>query len=284
MDRVKTIALTARYNFSKWLSNPRYLAILLLIVGFLINVYGPIRTFTNITKISATPFSFPYLMSDWYINMIIFFGVIFILCDAPFIDPQQPYVMIRTGKTAWANGQILYIFLTSAVYFLAITLLTILLLMPQVTFVNEWGKIWGTLAQTTAGEQFGVQLNISYLIMLHYSPLEALFYSLTISILAAFLLGLLMFILNLVTSHHYVGIIAAFAIDFLPAFSRNRVPALQYLSPTSWANLTAIDMDGTTMLPSFLYVYLFLFICISIMIFYINFTVKRIDYNVQPVI
>ena len=64
----------------------------------------------------------------------------------------------------------------------------------------EWGKIWGTLAKTDAGIQVGLLFNVSEYMVSHYSALFALMISVILEWCCASWLGLLIYLLNKLTS------------------------------------------------------------------------------------
>ena len=66
--------------------------------------------------------------------------LIFIYCDAPFIDKNQIYILMRCKRKLWGIGQIIYIFMTSAIYFSLIAAMTIVLNIRNIEYMNDWGK------------------------------------------------------------------------------------------------------------------------------------------------
>lgn len=162
MGKVIRIFSCCAQNLRKWPSNPRIYVLGLLLIGFLFEWVRPIADFSSAVHVSVTPWVFPYLSLSQKVLLLIMLGIVLLFCDAPFIDAHQPYVIIRSGKRDWLLGQILYIMVASALYFLFIALISTLLMLPNLTFSSEWGKIFGTLALTDAGSQFKINLPISY--------------------------------------------------------------------------------------------------------------------------
>lgn len=97
-------------------------------------------------------------MSDDHVVLIASLGALLLFCDAPFIDSEQPYIVLRSGRKKWVAGQIAYIAISSALFTLFLYLLTLLLLLPWLEFSTEWGKAIGTLAQTTTGYDLGITI------------------------------------------------------------------------------------------------------------------------------
>ena len=61
----------------------------------------------------------------------------FIYCDAPFIDKNQIYILMRCKIKLWIIGQIIYIFMTSAMYFSLIAAMTIVLNIRNIEYMND---------------------------------------------------------------------------------------------------------------------------------------------------
>jgi hypothetical protein len=185
--------------------------------------------------------------------LLIMLGIVLLFCDAPFIDAHQPYVIIRSGKRDWLLGQILYIMLASTLYFLFIALISVLMLMPNLTFSSQWGKILGTLALTDAGNQFEIGLPISYQLQLTYTPIAAMVWSFFMNWLVGTFLGLLMFVFNMHFKRE-IGAVVATALVFLEYFCFEANGFLLFsLSPVSWASLDNLDTSHTSALPSLTY-------------------------------
>ena len=72
-----------------------------------------LNTFTNFrflfeVRYSITPYLFPFIMSDSNSVLLFTLGIVLLLCDAPFIEEDQPYIILRSGRKLWTLGQMLY--------------------------------------------------------------------------------------------------------------------------------------------------------------------------------
>lgn len=255
MDSVRKSFAACFQNFRKWTSNPRLLIILLLLVTFINIAEQGVRLFAQYAHIAVSACTFPFIMSDWYNLFIIMLGLVMLFCDAPFLDDQQPYVVMRTGKKCWLAGQILYIFLGTAVYFLVVWLISVLLLLPDAAFSTQWGKIIRTLAETDAAGQFPIPMQFPSRIVQMFSPLQATGLSFFMSWLVGSFLGLLMFVINMHASRA-VGALAASGVVLFEVLALNEgadLYKLRFFSPVSWAALDILDFTGTSQNPSFGY-------------------------------
>ncbi|MCB8818087.1 hypothetical protein [Desulfosporosinus shakirovi] len=282
MGNVSKIITCCIQNLRKWSANPRLYVLGLLIIGFLCDYIPPITKFSMAVQVPATPWVFPYLTLDAMLLFMLMLGIVLLFCDAPFIDAHQPYVIIRSGKTNWLLGQISYIMLASALYFLFIVFVSVLMLLPNLTFSFEWGKIWGTLALTNAGNQFKIILPVSYQLQLNYTPIAAMAWSFLLNWLIGTFLGLLIFVLNMRFTRE-IGVIVSSALAFLPYFCFDVNSFLLFrLSPVSWASLGILDTTHTTALPSITYAVSVLIGLNLILILLANMFIRKKDINVLP--
>ena len=81
----------------------------------------------------AAPWMLPALLGynngQWY--MIAMLAFIFIICDAPFLNRQQQFVLQRVGKRQWISGQLLYLVVLSFLFAVVTWLCTWVFLLPE---------------------------------------------------------------------------------------------------------------------------------------------------------
>ena len=177
---------------------------------------------------------------------------VLLFCDAPFMSNRTPYECVRSGRQLWIKGQIIYIFAATTLFVMFMIITSIACLSPNIVFLNDWGKVLNTLAQTDIGMHFNI-MPVSYFMMINYTPAEAMFLSSIMLVLIINMIGLIMLVLNMTISR-VVGIFVALFLAFLPAFANvSDSPKLYYVIPTTWANITMFDIKGTSLYPSLLY-------------------------------
>ena len=265
MGKIGNCFRFAANNFRKWQGNPRYYILALLLLMFLNIFLAPVRQAAAYVQLPVSAWVFPFLTSNYYSLMLIMFGFVLFLCDAPFVDSEQAYLIIRCGKKTWLKGQLLYICLASAVYFLTVFLMSVLLLLPNITFYPDWGKLVRTLSQTDLSMQFNVSLDISYKIIRLYSPAAAMGLSLLMAWLIGVLLGVLLFILNAFFSRA-VGVMVTSGMVLLEIFALNNAFRFTYVSPVSWMSLSILDTEGFSKYPTLSYT----LVCTLLMIFILS--------------
>ena len=123
-------------NFRKWTANPRiYVLAILMLIHFYF--YSPtINNFCQDMELSITPYLFPLVIKNMANLNLIMLALVLLFCDAPFLDEEQPYILIRAGKKRWMAGQVLYLALASLVYFVFSRY------PPCCSACNLWNLIW----------------------------------------------------------------------------------------------------------------------------------------------
>jgi hypothetical protein len=172
--------------------------------------------------------------------------------------------------------------LSTAIYFIFIVVLSILILFPNIFLSNNWGKILSTLSQTNIGQLYGIDLPIDYRIQVMYSPLQAFGLSILLDWCAGTMLGLIIFIFN-VSFNRAIGAIIASAIVFLDITISNSLPYyMNHFSPVSMARLTILDPSGLSPRPTNLYAYIFFLVSIVILSVAAVLSVRKRDIQVLP--
>lgn len=252
------------HNFKKWTSNYRVWIIAILTVIFVHYFTDEIRLFTDSTGLLIAPWIFPFLFGQKYVKLIFFLPLILLFCDAPFIDSNQPYMIARSGRTAWSVGQIAYIFFASGAYFLFLFISTVVINLPHTEFTMGWGKAIGTLSNTTASSQLGIKILFSSRITHYFTPLQAVWFTLLLSWLVGFVLGLLIYAVNSLSGTRSIGMLAAAFLLVLDA-TVFATPQALWFSPVSWCSIGRIDIGGMTDYPPIWYIYLMLGLLIVVL-------------------
>lgn len=235
-----------------------WMVFILFIVFASLNFASSIRMFCQQYDVDCTIWLMPLLLTKLNHRLWVMLLPVLLFCDAPFLDEQQQFIIVRTGKKRWAIGQILYIFAASAVFYLLCTVLCALLLFPHIEFSLEWGRVLRTLTQSHASTLVSMDV-LPELVLQTYSPLEATLLCGGITWLVTSFLGLLIFFCNL-WMRREAGIILAGVIVGLGHFVEQMGMGimywrrLRYVSPVSWVNLQVIGKN-TAESPSWAYVF-----------------------------
>jgi len=243
-------------------TNQRILLIFILAAIFVFSNLQGVLDFSQDVGIPVTPWAFPHITSDYICQLVIMAGAVALFCDAPFKSEIQKYILPRAGYTAWTVGQCMYIIVLSLLYVLMIFLFSILPLLPKIAFQNGWGKIWGTLARSTVGFQYGIPFKIEDYVIGVYTPLQATALSFLLSWGCCVWLGLMTYFLNNVTSS-YIGIFISAGFILMDITVANEwSPWFYKISPVTLAQLQALR--GNNSLYQVTLEYAFCFFGISI--------------------
>ena len=206
----------------------------------------PIRAFLCDVGIAISPWLFPFVSADLYVQVAIILCSVFLFSDAPFIDESAPYVIVRSGKHLWAAGQILYIFMASAMLVLFIVLLTLLPFVNRIEWTVEWGKAIGTISLTDAASVYNIPFALYQRIIYSFSPVLVMGLSLLLNWMMCSLIGLIMFVFNMSIGHSSGSIICC-TITMFNYFIANFLSArwLRF-SPISLSNIAYFDKVNIT--------------------------------------
>lgn len=244
-----------KLNFMQWRIHPKYALCAAFLVLQMWHMLRGMGDYAEALSFPLHPWLFAFLPADYLHFVTLLLPFILIISDAPFRNRQQQFVLQRIGKTAWAAGQMLFLFLTSVSYTVGLWVLSWLFLLPH----TEWGSDWG-IAITTAA-QTKDYLSYTNFIMEYYAikgatPLEAVGWVAFSMIFVLFLLGEIMMLCNLWTAKGIGPAIVA-GIVLLSLFlgwpSGLLFPRiLVWFSPVSWMNRSLIG-ETRLNLPSYGY-------------------------------
>lgn len=245
---------------------------------------NPIRQFSADMEYPCSWCVFPFVMCSFPFLIMFWFGVIYVNADVPFMQHINMYHAIRTGRRRWAMGQVGGIFVRSLVMVILTAVSTILPLLPDIEWTNEWGNLLWTAGAQKSLAQYESPVFIYYDIFSEFSPLELMGLEILICTLSCTLIGVLMFVLSLFWGRIW-GVTGsmALAIALFPVL--NMHPMLRYklalFIPTVWAELARIATPeyGYYWLPSLPYMTGFLLLAILGMTLFVLAKVKRIEFN-----
>lgn len=234
------VSLKCCWNtFLKWRRNPKIWVVCTFLFFYLHDILSPIRAFCKELGYSVNPWLFPHLFSNGIVSLLLTLALVLFLCDAPFLDQQQVFVLLRTGRYKWAMGQILYVVFASFVYFFIIFLLSILLMLPYSQPGADWGKVIETLSRAGSSYTFGA-ISFSFSVVSSYTAVTATLLSFALMWGVGIFLGLFLFLANLWLGKPLgVGIATGFVL-LPPMFHFDMVYRYLHLSPVSWGNLSLI--------------------------------------------
>ena len=255
MGLIKTAWAICLQDLRKWAADYRMWTIAALLI-IITRIYADdMQRVADMLGTRTSVWIFPFLYAQFHTKMIFTLPVVLMFCNAPFTDKNQIFVYTRTGRVRWLLGQIIYIFIASAIYYLFILTVSVASTVFNAELSLEWGKTLNMTAFSDAAQQAGsFYLDVPPLIIELFTPLQAVGLTLLTSWLSAVLLGLVVFFCNLASETRFIGIIIASAlVVWTVLVDHDGFKELLRFSPISWNTLDNIDAGGMTSNPSFGY-------------------------------
>lgn len=243
-------------NLRKWLGNSRiYIAFVIVFLFTLIYTKGLWLVADNVGE-KLSIYIFPFLTTYRYMKIIYLFPLLLLFCDAPFVDANQQFVMIRSSRLSWGIGQMLYIICGSFFYALFMLLSSIIVNIGHIQMGASWGKSLILAGTTNICSVLGIQydtVQISSIIVKYYTPAQAMLWSFLFLWMICIILGLIIYDFNILFQSNIVGLFAA---GFLILFTAvvDGIQQWIWYSPVSWSSLNNIDVAKTTSLPGIYFV------------------------------
>lgn len=255
MDRLRKVLRICITGFRKLVVTPRfYLAYLWVFFAFVLQIEA-IRNFCSCVGINSSPWIFALLTEDLSNQLFIIMGALLLFCDAPFLHSNSSWQILKVGRSNWFWGNMLYIWLVSLVYAVGISILPVITMFPMLEWNSGWGKILGSLAQTSAASQFGIE-QFNYALIAQYSPIEATVLTIASVWLNTVLIGVCNYVLNLYFkkgSGSVVSVILGLSPLLIVRLAKFNIG--YYFSPPLWMSLANYKWKEYGYGVSFAYAY-----------------------------
>lgn len=240
MNKIKMITYNALLRLRTWWKSI-HIILFFLYVWLLCDIYlRPVTAFIQSVQVNASPYGFVFLIDRLDFVLLFFLGIVFAFGDVPFINNTVRYTVLRTGILTWTEAQVFYFWICSFLFMAASMAISLIPLAGYLEFQTGWGKIYGTMAQTSIGHTFLLLLKPNYQIMLDYNPLTALLCIFIIGCLLICLIGKILFLFSL-WYEKIIGvtivlgfILFSAAAEALSGFRAN------FFSPFSWIRLSRL--------------------------------------------
>lgn len=264
--------------------NSKMAAFLLLMLVAGRTFVNPLRQFSAEVDYPVSWCVFPFVLCSFTYLILFWFGVIYANSDVPFMQHVNMYHTIRMGRRRWVLGQIGGIFFRSFVLVITAAVSTILPLLPEVEWSNEWGKLLRTAASTNGLARYQSSVVLYYDIFSEFTPLELMAAVLLIGTLTAALIGMLMFFFSLYCNKIFAAAGGlALAIGLFPVLNLHPLlrHKLAWFVPTVWAEVARIATPdhGYYWLPPLWYMISFLVLGIGILAALILHKVRGIEFQ-----
>ena len=219
MKTLKCACSICAQNLRKWKSDYRVwcVGILLLIMT---SIYvDDLRKIVDYWNAPMPVWIYPFMYSQYHTKLIFTLPVVLLFCNAPFTDRNQTFVLMRSGRTKWLCGQVLYIIVASGIYYLFIIACSLIItLLSGGQFTMGWDKTLTAIAYAAGSDTLELApfVYVDNYVLTFFTPLLAMWFTFLMSWLGAIFLGVLTFALNLISQTRAVGV---FASSFFVLFS-----------------------------------------------------------------
>lgn len=246
--------LCCALRFRQWKKDYKIMAVFLFVLILVFYYTRDIYSFSIKIGEPITPWLFPAIFSDYIVSMgllkvLLYFGVIALFCNAPFVDRLYTAVILRSGRMSWSLGQVFYIFFTSLIYTFFIFISSIAVVLPRITFLTQWGKTIGTLAMTDAANQVPL-LMFPWKLIVNYEPLEAILIALLLVWLTCAMIGMILFCLNSLFNRRIGISICCLLILMDPVIKWMDRGDLLRFSPVSWSSIENLATNNMSTMHS----------------------------------
>lgn len=210
MRDVKQAFQIAKQNFSGWKKNPRiWMTFVLAFVLCLMlsdQVISQAVTYETVLQI-LEPFIWTY--GDATSVMLSSLLLILLFADMPFVSQATPYWLIRTKRSVWLAGQILYVVLTTVIYNLFLLAVLGIMASPFSYVGNVWSK---TAAMLGYGGGESITVPVSVKTMEISTPYSCALSVFGLMLLYSLFVAVFMLFLNL-SAGNMAGVLGAFAMN-----------------------------------------------------------------------
>ena len=129
------------FDIKKLLRSSRFYMTILVVCFVIWDHLAPISTWLAAQHYKITPWVYPFISNSVFLQMVIVGGTLFLFSDAPFFDETQLLLIIRMNRVQWCMAQMIYICVSTMIYFAAIAFVSIFLFIPNITFSSRWGAV-----------------------------------------------------------------------------------------------------------------------------------------------
>ena len=258
MHSIKQIWGLLSYSLHTLFFSKKFAVFLLVAFLFSVCTFGGLNDISRFYGVKTSAYVFPFFISNPSMLLILGALVIYLFFDVPFTERDIFSVMIRVNRCIYYIAKIMYIFVVSVVTAAFFILASVLSVLPNADFSNQWGKIINTLASSPQTIFAHVNANIGFgvnnMIVQHYTPLAATALSFLLMVLVLFFIGIVIMFCRIMVSGNAAYIVSGFfvSLSYFAAFLGNLSfhGILYFISPFSWISLNGLDIYSSGQAPN----------------------------------
>ncbi len=268
MVDIRSVWASTNIRFRKLIGSRKSAVLLGCQLIFCYYVFIPMTQMTIAYGERIPPVAFVFYLS--FYRMLVLHGAmtIFLFSDLLEPDSYSLWQTIRMGKKNYILGQIVYIYLISLIYMFVLFLFSLLMTLPVLGPVSEWGKMMFTMAENLGGmvETTGIMVSysINTMILDAMTPMEALSCSMLLLWLTSSFVGITILFFT-VFFRRSVGIMITGIMVSMTVFAMFAGLItigrwLIYISPLSWSYIGLLDLYKSGNWPTIWYAVLVLLV------------------------
>lgn len=139
---------------------------------------------------------FIYNSTDYFVNTLMFLGLLLLLADAPFTEQSATYSLVRSSRLQWVMGKLMYIFLSCVIYYAFSLAVTVLAVSLDSFSGNAWSAPFYDILNSGNVNAFYLYVEGGSFVK-EMSPCFAAFCAFVLELGYGFFCGSLLFLLNL---------------------------------------------------------------------------------------
>lgn len=210
MRSVRQAVQIAGEHFDGWLWSPRVWMTFVLAFVLCLMLSGQIVSFAQQYETTLQILE-PYIWTygDETSIMLTSLLLILLFADMPFVDQQTPYRLIRTSRTVWLTGQILYVIFATVIYNVFLVVVLGITVAPFAYLGNAWSR---NAAMLGYGGGEALTIPVSIKTMQSSTPFQCALVVFLLMLLYTLFIAFFMLFLNLAAGN-MAGVLGAFFIN-----------------------------------------------------------------------
>lgn len=290
---VRKIWSVSLINVQRWKNDQRIWMIFFFLGIFVFNELKGFTAYGLDAGERCTAYMLPVLFDSTIIGIgsmktLLFLGGLILLCDAPFLYRNTPYVIMRSNRNCWWMGECCYILTASFIYVAFLAIVSAVTVLPVIQFGDGWG---GVLERFVNGDSdirqlYNVHVSVPFATQGVLFPSGAQLYTFATVWIVLWILGMIQYVVNLVTKSMFWGLACAGMFVFLdPILNLLLSPGdyewLQMLSPVSWVSTDLLHLVDNEKYLSMTYIVSMLLILSILLLFIIRMVSKKITIEIH---
>jgi hypothetical protein len=220
-------------QYKKMLHNVRLYAVLFFVFVLSYDAMGNVVKYSIASGETITPWILPHIFCDRFLLLCFTLTFVLLICDAPYVDTQQYYIVVRTGKEKWLIGEFLFTVTISAVFVLLIWIICLFMGLGHISLRTDWGDALQSLANPNRYTGLIQSALINNYSAIGSTVLCAAMLWMMFTMLSV-LTVMLRMLLNKAVALFVVSVTAI--LDFYIYIYMSNYDYIYWLSPVSWVN------------------------------------------------